>query len=113
MTLSSTLRWPGLVHTSALAFRALLVSILISSWALVYADSPGSYFVLPLSSTALAVDQSSQATICIPRSKSHFVSALTCLAGPTFGAVSVVRSIDLALQVGFAVITILSFVGYL
>jgi hypothetical protein len=49
----------------------------------------------------------------IPRSKSHSVSALTCLAGTTFGAVSVVRSAYLTLQVGFAVLTILSFIGYL
>jgi len=48
-----------------------------------------------------------------PRSKSHSLSALTCLAGTTFGAVTVVRSTDLRVKIAFAVLSILSFIGYL
>lgn len=49
----------------------------------------------------------------VVRSKSHSVSAVTCLAGTTFGAISVVRSADLILKIGFAVLTALSSLGYL
>jgi len=46
-------------------------------------------------------------------SGSHSLSALACLAGMTFGSVSVVRASDVVAQAAFTVIGVVSLLGYI